>query len=197
MGSIKKVYEALINRKGKVCHKSEIIKIIEEYKKKFKSHLNTGNTLKYLVRHNYLKRIFKKYYYINSYDERGGYLKYEDKEIVFIVLNKLNIKWYVGLSSALYSSRKIWQVPTTLHIINNKLSGIKRILGLKIRFLKIKENLIFGIKKSHTTNNIPYYCSLPSKTYIDMVYFRMNDKLVKDKDTKKYLRYYPKWVGNK
>lgn len=195
---IKKIYEALLNRNEKVCNKEEIVSIIKEYKKKFNSKLNTINTIKYFSRHGYIKKIFRGYYYINSMDERKRkYCKYIDKELLFLVLNKAGIRWYLGLGSALYESGKSWQVPVMINIINNKISGKKKILGLNIRFYKTKENLIIGLKKARTKNNIMYYYSIPSKTYLDMVYFRVSNKLVKDSDTKKYIRYFPKWLEKK
>jgi predicted transcriptional regulator of viral defense system len=193
MKQINRIYEALLNRREKVCHKSEIVDIIQEYKRKFKSKINITNTFKYLNRHNYLRRIFQGYYYINSVDERKrGYCSYKDKELLFIVLNKLKIKWYVGLNSALYLAGKFWQVPSVLHILNNKFSGIKKILSLKVKFYKIKEELVFGLKKA-----VNYSYSIPPKTYLDMVYLRISDKLIKSGQTKKYLKHYPKWVGKK
>jgi len=190
MGDINKIYEALLNRKGKVCNKEEITEMIKEYKTKFKCKLDIENTIKYLSRHKYIKRIFQSYYYVNSMEERKrDYCECEDKDLLFIVLNKLNIKWYVGLGSALYLNKKIWQVPRVLHILNNKFSGVKKILSLKVRFFKIKDTLFFGLKK-----NKGYLYSDVSKSYLDMVYL----KKIKIKNKKKeYLRYYPKWVGKK
>ena len=193
-----KVYEGLLNRKSKVCHKPEIIEIIKEYKKEFKCALKTGDAVKYLSRHKYIKRIFSSYYYVNSVDERKrGYCNYEDKELLFIVLQKLRIKWYLGLNSALYATGKVWQVPRTLHILNNRFSGKKNVLSLKIRFVRIKDKLIFGIKKARTENKAEYFYSMPAKTYLDMVYLRVSDKLMRNNQTTKYLQYYPKWVGKK
>jgi len=198
MKQINRIYEALINRKEKVCHKSEIAEIIKEYRQKFKSSIDIVNTIKYLSRHNYIKRIFNSYYYLNSLDERKrNYRSYRDKELLFIVLNKLKIRWYIGLSSALYIEGKMWQVPRVMHIINNKFTGTKRILSLKVSFSKIKESLFFALEKAETKNKAKYSYSSLSKSYLDMVYLKKSDKLTKDKDTKKYLRHYPKWVGKR
>ena len=198
MKHINRIYEALLNRKEKVCHKSEIVDIIKEYKKKFKSTLSITNTVKYLSRHNYIKRVFRSYYYLNSVDERKrGYCFYEDKELLFIVLNKLQMRWYVGLNSALYLAGKTWQVPRTLHILNNQLSGERKILELNVKFFKIKDLLFVGLKKQKTTHNIPYSYSTLPKTSLDMVYLRESDELRKGKQIKKYLKYYPKWLGKK
>jgi hypothetical protein len=196
--NINKIYEALLNRKEKVCNKPEIFDLIREYNKRFRLKIKPENALKYLARHNYLKRIFLSFYYINSNDERKrNFSIYEDRELLFGVLNKLGIKWYIGLSSALYVEGKSWQLPAKISIINNKFSGTRKILSLKVKFYKIKENLIFSLKKAKTKNNVSFFYSESAKTHLDMVYFRISNKLIQDKNTKKYLKRFPKWVGKK
>ena len=173
--------EALINRKEKICSKSEILEIIEEYKSRFKHRISAENMLKYLSRHNYLKKIFHSYYYINSVDEQKRHYCYlEDKELLFSVLNALKTNWYVGLNSAKYLSSANWQVPRVLHIVNTKFSGRRRILSLKVSFSKIKPDLFFGLKQSVTKNKIPFKYSTAKKTAQDIIYLRD-----------------PKWFGKK
>lgn len=196
--NITKIYEAMLNRAGKIVEKYEIDKIIKEFNKSFKQNIQTESTIKYLSRHNYIKRIFLSFYYVNSIDERKrGYCKFEDRELLFLVLNKLNIKWYLGLSSGLYESGKVWQTPVIINIINNKFSGKRKVLDLNIRFYKVKDNLIFGLRTEKTKNKVEYFYSEPSKTYIDMIYLRVSDRLVKDKNTTKHLKKFPKWVEKK
>ena len=195
MSKILIIYEALLNRKEKICHKSNIVEILKEYNKSI-GKINSDNAIKYLSRHKYIKRIILNYYYINSLDEKErNFCKYEDRELLFIVLNKLKIKWYFGLNSALYLLGKTWQTPNTITIINNKISGRRTVLGLRVRFIKIKESLIFGLKKGKTKNNIPYAYSNIAKTYLDLSYLRETDKLVSEKETKNYLKKYPKWLS--
>jgi len=198
MTSINNIYEALKNRKEKVCNKEEIFGIILEYKKTFKAKINNLNTLKYLSRHNYITRIFLNYYYINDYDEqKNGNRKYDDKEILFIVLNKLNIMWYLGLNSALYTLGKIWQVPRKIFVINNKFKGEKKILNLIVCFSKFNTNLFFGLKETKTSNGFIYYYSNIEKTYTDLAYLKKISEINLNKKTKKYLRKYPKWLRRK
>ena len=195
MSKILIIYEALLNRKEKICHKSDIVEILKEYNKSI-GKINSDNAIKYLSRHKYIKRIILNYYYINSLDEKErNFCKYEDRELLFIVLNKLKIKWYFGLNSALYLLGKTWQTPNTITIINNKISGRRTVLGLRVRFIKIKESLIFGLKKGKTKNNILYAYSNLAKTYLDLAYLRETDKLVSEKETKNYLKKYPKWLS--
>ena len=195
MSKILTIYEALLNRREKICHKSNIVEILKEYNKSI-GKINSDNAIKYLSRHKYIKRIILNYYYINSLDEKErNFCKYEDRELLFIVLNKLKIKWYFGLNSALYLLGKTWQTPNTITIINNKISGRRTVLGLRVRFIKIKESLIFGLRGGKTKNNIPYAYSNLAKTYLDLAYLRETDKLVSEKETRNYLKKYPKWLS--
>lgn len=194
MARMMSIYEALLNRVEKICYKPEIARIIDEYSKEVKK-INVKDAFKYLSRHKYIKRIFLKIYYINSVEERKrGFCEYEDKELLFTALNKLRIKWYLGLSYALYLNGKTWQAPNILHIINDQLSGARKILGLKARFHKIKPQLIFGVKKAETKHGISYSYSDLAKTYLDIIYLKESDKLINTKGTAKYIKKYPKWL---
>lgn len=198
MSRILTIYEALRNRQKNVCSKAEIIEVIKEYNKtlgKKRGKINPLNALWYLSRHGYIKRIIFNFYYLNSLDEKNRkFCQYEDKELLFMVLNRLNLHWYVGLNSALYLLGKIWQAPNMVTIINSRFSGRKTVLGLKVRLVKIKENLIFGVKAGKTRNNIPYFYSDLAKTHLDLSYFRESEKLVISKNTPKYLKKYPPWL---
>ena len=196
MKAINSIHEALLNR-GKIFKKFEILKVIEEYKKIYKK-FNNKHTTEYLSKHNYIRRIFLGYYYVNSYDERKrNFSDYSDKELIFSVLNKEKIKWYLGLNTAIYEQGKTWQTPVVINIINTRLSGKRKIVGLNVNFIKTKENLIFGLKESKTKNSIAYFYSDPAKTYIDEIYFKKSKKLISLKNTQTYLKRYPKWVGKK
>ncbi len=198
MGDINNILEALLNRKEKICTKSEILKITNEYNLKLGHSLSAFNTLKYLSRHKYIKRIFLGYYYINSIDERErSFCLYDDKELLFIVLNKERLKWYVGMDSALYLAGEIWQVPQVLHIINNRFSGTRRILKLKVKFYRIKESLFFALKEDFINKRIKFYYSNSDKSFLDKFYLKMTKQLIKNKQIKKYIKYYPKWIWKK
>lgn len=188
--------EPLLNR-GKILSKSEILGVVNEYERMFKGK-KWEEIIKYLSRQNYIKRVISSLYYINSFDERNRrFLKFEDKEILFMALNKMGLKWYVGLDSSLYLQGKNWQTPNQISIVNTRFSGIKNIFGLKVKFFKIKENLIFGLKKMQTEHKIDFFYSDSAKTHIDKVYFKQANTLIRIKNTNKYLREYPKWVGKK
>lgn len=194
MGKLKSIYSALLNRGEKIMRKREIAMLIEDYNNRIKK-VSISNAIWYLSRQNYIKRIFLDYYYINSIEERElKFCKYINKELLFLVLNKLEIKWYLGLASARYSIGETWQTPNMPIVINNKFSGEKIIAGLKVKFIKIKENLIFGLIKEKTDKRVEYYYSDKEKTELDDAYLSRKGKLTKDKKTRNYLKRYPKWL---
>ena len=120
--------------------------------------------------------VFKGYYYILTLKEKeGSYTEYSTNEMVYTILNKLNIKWYLGLYSALEINNIIWQGVVNPVILNSDISGAKKILGIKYQFHKIKRELLdFGYIKKITKNRITFFYSDPEKTYIDFIYFNKN-----------------------
>lgn len=193
MGKLRIIYLALLNRKNKIIKKEEIIKLIEEYNKNFKK-VSIKNALWYLSRQNYIKRIFLNYYYINSFEEKVRKIcNLQDNELLFEVLNKEKIKWYLGLNSALYELGQTWQAQNMQTIINNRISGKKKVAGMNVIFIKIKRDLIFGLLKDKTKNGILYFYSDQEKTRLDFAYLKKRNNLIKNNKTEKYLKKYPKW----
>ena len=100
----------------------------------------------------------------------------------------------MGSDSALNLLGENWQVPNVLTIINNKISGERKVVGMKVKFIKIKDNLIFGLKKNKTKNKVTYFYSDLQKTKLDFVYLREQNKVILDKKTREYMREYPRWL---
>ncbi len=197
MKKLRTIYLAILNRNEKIIQKEEIYKLIKDYNKKFER-VSITNALWYLSRRGYIRKIFLDYYYINSIEEKElGTCKYEDKELLFEVLNKEKIKWYLGLNSAKYYSGDIWQFPVVLTIINNKFSGKRKINGMDVTFIKIKKDLIFGVAAKKTKNKIKFYYSNSQKTNLDILYFKLVKTIHLDKKTKEYARRFPKWLLKK
>jgi len=117
--------------------------------------------------------VFKGYYYVlDSREKEGSYIEYSINEMVYAILNKLNIRWYLGLYSALERNNIIWQGVVNPIILNSNISGEKKILDIKYQFHKVKRELLdFGHSKKITKNRITFYYSDPEKTYIDFIYF--------------------------
>ena len=144
--------------------------------------------------------IFKGYYYIlNSKEKEGSYIEYSTNEMVYAILNKLNIRWYLGLYSALEKNNIIWQGVVNPIILNSNLSSEKKILGIKYQFHIVKRELLdFGYSKKITKNRITFYYSDPEKTYIDFIYFNKNppSELSAVKNNEKLLSYLKNYSKN-
>jgi len=148
--------------------------------------------------------VFKGYYYIKDARElHGSYTQYSPEEMVYAILNKVNISWYLGLESALERNKLIWQAVVNPVILNSHFSGEKNILGISFRFHKMKRTMFdFGHIKKTTKNRITYYYSDPQKTYLD--YFYLHKKIpgelyeIKNqKKTKLYLTNYSRNFAKK
>ncbi|MEK6823503.1 MAG: hypothetical protein AABY06_00565 [Nanoarchaeota archaeon] len=167
------IIDKLRSEKEKMLSKEEIIKTIERYQKIYKIKVNMISLWTYLRKDNYIKRILGDYYYVYSLEERHShYCNFSEEELVFIVLEKMRLKWYLGLESALKENKITWQVLNVIIIVNNHFSGIKKIGNSKFKFIKTKEKRFnFGIIKAETNNKVTYFYSDLEKTYIDFLYF--------------------------
>lgn len=143
--------------------------------------------------------VFKGYYYLlDPKEKKGAFTEYSTNEMVYAILNKLNIKWYLGLYSALERNNIVWQGVVNPIIVNSEFSGEKKILEVKYKFYKMKRDKFdFGYIKKITKNRITFYYSDPEKTYIDFVYFNKNLPLEvsnakKNENLRLYLKNYSK-----
>src|SRR3989344_9008726 len=129
------IIDKLRSEKEKILSKGEIIKIIESYQKIYKIKVNMISLWTYLRKDNYIKRILGDYYYIYSLEERyNHYCNLSEEELIFIVLEKMNIKWYLGLESALKENRITWQALNIVTIVDNHFSGVKKLGNSKFKF---------------------------------------------------------------
>ena len=169
----RKIIDKLRLNPEKILTKEEIIKTIKEYSKVYKTKVNLISLWTYLRKDDYIKRILGDYYYVYSLKERyNHYCKFSEEELIFIVLEKMNIKWYLGLESALKEKKITWQSLNIITIINNHFSGIKKLGNSKFKFIKTKDNKFkFGLIKKKTNNSITYLYSDIDKTYLDFLYF--------------------------
>ncbi len=134
---------------------------------------SSENIIVKLRKNNDIVYVFKGYYYLlNPKEKEGSYTDYTTNEMIYVVLNKLNIRWYHGLDSALEYNQLIWQGIVNPVIVNSDISGEKKILGVTYQFHKMKRELFdFGSVKKITKNRLAFYYSDPEKTYIDFMYF--------------------------
>ena len=189
-----------------------VINILESFKEKLVSKKQLARALRNVLQDKYSESIivklrknrdiiyvFKGYYYLlNPKEKEGSYTEYSTSEMIYAILNKLNIKWYLGLYSALERNNIIWQGVVNPIIVNSDISCEKKVLGVKYQFHKMRRELFdFGYIKKITKNRITFYYSDPEKTYIDFVYFNKDPPLElsnvkKNEKLRSYLKNYSK-----
>src|SRR3989338_319819 len=127
-------------------------------------------TVKYLIRHKYLARIFRGLFYVYSIEERK--LGKEDLLFYDIIKEALKIKriksWYFGLETALKMNNLTHEYFAVYYVINDKIFRAKtiKIMGRKVKFYKLKREMFFGI------NVRGYSYSDPEKTILDLFYLK-------------------------
>ncbi len=199
-----KIVEKLRSRKEPIISKEEIFRIINEYQRIYQKKVNFSSLWTYLRKSNYIKRILGDYYYIYSLEERyNRYCRYSDEELLFLVLEKMEVRWYLGLERALREHKIGWQILSLVPIINTYFSSTKKIGSSTFRFIKTQDKRCrFGLIEKKTTNGVPYYYSDLEKTYLDFLYFnsyqgkdvgsiqQQLDFKVNLKKVKRYAQYY-------
>lgn len=129
--------------------------------------------LKKLRENGKIKSIFQNYYYILSENERKSkIINYFDLELVYGVLNKLNIKWYISFEKGLELNGVLWQIHKKITIINNKISRKCIILGSQFEFKKTKSIYINNYNQNKTKNRITQNIGSNEKIFIDYIYFK-------------------------
>ncbi len=167
------IINKLRSKNERILSKEEIIKTIEDYQKIYKVKVNMISLWTYLRKDKYIQRILGDYYYVYSLEERHNhYCNLSEEELVFLVLEKMRLKWYLGLESALKKNKIAWQVFNVITLVNNHFSGIKKLGNSKFKFIKTKEKrLSFGLIRVETNNKVTYFYSDLEKTYLDFLYF--------------------------
>ena len=163
----KKIVGKLRLKREKILTKEEIFKVIKEYQKIY-GKINLISLWTYLRKNRYLQRILKDYYYVYSLEEKyNNYCQFSEEELVFLVLEKMKIKWYLGMERALIENKISWQVLNVTPIINNYFSGIKKFGNSKFQFIKTKDSLFrFGLIKRKTNNKKIFCSSLPKSRWL-------------------------------
>ena len=123
----------------------------------------------YLTRHRHLYTILKGIFYKPSVAERKlKSLKIDHYEAIAKALGLKGVNWYFGLETAIKFNNLTHEFFAVDYIINDKIGRTLKILGNKVKMVKLKPELLdFGIKKS---NGFRY--SDVEKTVLDIVYLK-------------------------
>ncbi|MBI5064607.1 hypothetical protein HZA97_00080 [Candidatus Woesearchaeota archaeon] len=169
----RKIIDKLRLKKEKIISKEEIFRVIREYEKIYEKKVNLISMWTYLRKSKYIKRILGDYYYVYSLEEmHNKYCRFSEEELIFLVLEKMRIKWYLGLECALIENKIIWQTLNVVLIINDYFSGFKKLENTIFKFIKTHEKKFsFGLLRKKTNNQVKYFYSDLEKTYLDFLHF--------------------------
>jgi len=155
---------------GKVITKEELAEICARF----------GTDVDYLVHHlisyGYVIRILRGLYYVKTVEEFKLKKALKPLEIIGLGLNKLGVKWYYGLFTALRLNALTHEYFTRIFLLNDRIYRSKtiKVYGEDVEFIKIKPHLTeFGIINK---GEIRY--SDIEKTLLDFLYLsRYNPRL--------------------
>lgn len=128
------------------------------------------DVIKYLTRHKYLHVILRGIFYNPGIGERKLGLKIDHREAIAKALEIKGVKnWYFGLETAIKFHNLTHEFFVMDFIINDAIGRKKPItvFGHKIRMIKVKPELFFGIKRSKGLN----YSDV-EKTVLDIIYLK-------------------------
>jgi predicted transcriptional regulator of viral defense system len=178
---------------------------IKEACKRFDA--NPDNTTNYMISYGYLVRILRGLYYVKTFEEFELRKSPDIYKILFLSLNKLNVKWYFGLYTGLRLNGLTHEFFDTIFVLNDQIYRPKeiKIAGEKVKFLKLSSRLVdFGV-----VNESDKRFSDVEKTLLDLIYISryrsvpegriismIGDygKRVRNDKVLEYLRFYPKAV---
>ena len=178
---------------------------IKEACKRFDA--DPDNTINFMISYRYLVRIIRGLYYVKTVEEFELKKSPDIYKILFLGLNKLKVKWYFGLYTALRLDGLTHEFYDTIFILNDRIYRPKeiKIAGERVKFLKLTSKLVdFGIVDEDSKRfsdvektlldliYISRYRSLPEGRIISMIEgYREKAQTSKILE---YLRFYPKAV---
>ena len=191
----------LSNFGGSVVDKRELEKICKKFNAK------SERTTNFMITYGYLIRILRGLYYVKTIEEFKFNHALNIYKIISLGMDKLKIRWYFGLYTALKFNKATHEYFDTIFVLNNKIFRPKeiRIANEKVKFIKLKEILFgFGIKEKETIKfsdlektlldfiYISKYRSIPDEKIISMI--EEYGRKVNKRRISTYLKFYPKSV---
>jgi len=191
----------LSNFGGGVINKNELEKICKKFKAK------ADRTVNFMITYGYLIRILRGLYYVKTVEEFKFKRALSIYKIISLGMDKLKVKWYFGLYTALKFNKVTHEYFDTIFVLNDRIFRPKeiKIAGERVRFVKLKGKLFgFGIKEKDAIK----FSDL-EKTLLDIVYiskyrsvpeeriiWRIEEygRKINKKRIEGYLNFYPKSV---
>ncbi|ASJ07389.1 type IV toxin-antitoxin system AbiEi family antitoxin domain-containing protein [Thermococcus pacificus] len=164
---------------GKVITRDELEEICRRF----------GESLEYIVNYyisrGYLIRILRGVYYVKTLEEYKFGKTPDPLTLISKAMNKLTLKWYFGLYTALKLNGATYEYYSRIFLITPVITRPKpvTILGERVQFVKLKGSLLgFGVVKRREIQ----YSDL-EKTLLDFIYLkRYNKRLNADAVVREY-----------
>ncbi|MCX8150747.1 MAG: hypothetical protein N3D85_04525 [Candidatus Bathyarchaeota archaeon] len=165
-------------------------------------------TINFMISYGYFVRVLRGLYYVKTSEEFALRKAVDVYKVLFLGLNKLKVKWYFGLYTALGLNGLTHEFSDTIFVINDTIYRPKeiKVAGEKVKFIKLASRLVdFGVVNSEGKR----YSDV-DKTLLDLVYISRYRSLPEGKivslideyrervspiKIKEYLAAYPEAVG--
>ncbi len=165
---------------GKVITKGELREICRRFGESFEYIVN------YYISQGYLVRILRGVYYVKTLEEYKFGKTPEPMTLIAKAMNKLKLKWYFGLYTALRLNGATYEYYSRIFLVTPVITRPRpvTVLGERVQFVRLKESLLgFGVVKR---GEIQY--SDLEKTLLDFIYLkRYNKRLNADAVVKEYI----------
>lgn len=204
------VLKTLYYREKRFILRKDFEEVCEKYG------IDSKSMVKYLLKKEYLIRIFRGIFYLKDPSEiKMGYITYSSHEMVAEGLHLKGIKnWYFGQYSGLKYNNMTHEYFTSDFIINDTIHRTKptRMNDARFKFIKLKPSMFeFGLVEEKTKNGVLIRYSDKEKTIMDFAYLwkqsgkglnfiipRIEEYIdqLDIKKMEKYTKYYPKWMKN-
>ncbi len=186
---------------GKVITRAEMEKSCEKFGRDVRA------TVNFMISYGYLVRILRGLYYVKTVEEFKLKKALDIYRILSLGMEKLKVKWYFGLYTALTLNGLTHEHFDVIFVVNDSIFRPKeiKVAGERVKFLKLKMGLFgFGVVEKGVIK-----FSDPEKTLLDFVYISRYRSLPKERiesmveeysgrldpsRIKAYLRFYPKTV---
>jgi len=165
---------------GKVITSGELREICKRFGENFEYIVN------YYISRGYLVRILRGVYYVKTLEEYKFGKTPEPLTLIAKAMNKLGLKWYFGLHTALRLNGATYEYYSRIFLITPVITRPRpvTVLGERVQFVKLKESLMgFGVVER---GEIQY--SDLEKTLLDFLYLkRYNKRLNADTVVREYI----------
>ncbi len=195
----------LLGKRKKVFTKEEVSEGYDEFQNMWKDKKNDFEKIFDSLRKTRIKYIFYKKWYILDKEEFEDLKnnKFEEYELIFRFLEDQKIPYYVGLSSAKYLNKLIWQSLKVIYVINTEFKLKRKIGNIKVELVKFPKELIINIALNKTNKGTPY--SDVEKTLLDEIYYKKGKLQITDYNFKElnlekikaYMVFYSKYKAVK